>query len=231
VVILGIANALDLSIRYFSAPPSRVNILNFSPYTPEDISRILIARLELTPTLIVPVAVEMCARKVSAVGDLRKALEIMRESVTLAETSGAERVELAHVTQAMERIFGSTVRTTSRNAQLVSELNLHQKLLLVTLYRLLKDSVTLKPTVQSLFERYTSTVRTHRIIDAVGRSEFNDLVANTESMGVISLVAAGKRARNSGPATPDTKVLLSLPLEDVKQGLSDNTILRQMLIL
>lgn len=237
LIIIGIANALDLSIRYFSTPPSEVEILNFAPYSVEDIARILIARLELAnaqssenrASLISPMAIEICARKVSSVTDLRKALEIMREGLTIAEQAAASTVEIEHVTQAMERIFGSTVRTTSRNAQLISELNLHQKLLMATLYRLLKDSPTLKPTVQTLLERYSAAVRVHRIIDAVGRSEFNDLVANTESMGVIALVAAGKKSKNSGPASPDTKVILSLPLDDVRVGLSDNPVLAQML--
>jgi Cdc6-like AAA superfamily ATPase len=240
VTIIGIANALDLSIRYFNAPPSEVVVLNFAPYSPEDIARILMARLELANAtagqenqhsgIISNVAIEMCARKVSAVGDLRKALEIMREAITLAEKDAAPRVDMSHVTRAIERVFGATVRTTSRHAQLIGELNLHQKLLLATLFRLCKESPSLKPTVQLLFDRYTFSVRAHRIIDAVGRSEFHDLIANAESMGVIALIAPGKRLRSStGAVTPDTKVLLSIPADDVSAGLSNNPVLQALL--
>lgn len=263
MVIIGIANALDLSIRYCSSvPPEQVSILNFTPYSPEDISRILMARMELAneallhqqendaagsnnptrPSLISPQAVEICARKVSAVGDLRQALEIMREAISLAEGQDPQgRVEIPHVARAIERAFGSAVRTTSRHTQLIDELNLHQKLLLATLHRLVRDSATLRPTIHSLYDSYAANVRLHRIIDAVGRSEFHDLVANSESMGVISLIAPGRRKASRGGAgaggggdassalLPDTKVLLALPLEDVATGLSSNPVLQQLL--
>lgn len=313
LLVIGIANAIDLSIRHIGAPLEQVQVLNFAPYSVEDIVRILIARAELVARevegvtegkqgnslavtsihaplpggswqqLIVPVAIEMCARKVSSVSDLRKALEIMRDAISLAEKeagmsalSGGSCPEednatittrkflpitLAHVTRAMDRIFGSTVRTASRHVQMIQDLNLHQKLLLATLHRLLRDSLNfggsvsnngeggnsmgnggnttnvnpsssapLKPTVQSLFDRYTASARSYRIIDAVGRSEFNDLVANTESMGIISLIAPGKRRKGTGGAvSSDSRVLLSLPLEDVHTGLCTNPVLASLL--
>lgn len=249
VIVIGIANSLDLSIKYCQQGSEQGSVLNFAPYSPEDIARILMARLELANAyqqenktnreteIISSMAIEICARKVSAVGDLRRALEIMQDALGIAarehkDHKGA-KVEIKHVVMAMERVFGTTVRTASRHAQLISELNLHQKLLLAPLCRLLKDSPTTRPTVQSLFELYTVGVRTHRIIDAVSRSEFNDLVANSESMGVISLVAPGKRAGNKvamgGAVQAETKVLLAVPLEDAVTGLSDNPVLKKLL--
>lgn len=313
LLIIGIANALDLSIRHISTPLEQVQVLKFAPYSVEDIVRILIARAELVARegqvmngeesenfpfspinapsvaggswqhLIAPVAIEMCARKVSSVSDLRKALEVMRDAISLAEKeagTGALNescakdtnpshfirkflpITLAHVTQAMDRIFGSAVRTASRHVQMIQDLNLHQKLLLATLYHLLRDSLEssggssnhgegdnpsttngngngdvnpspaalLKPTVQCLFDRYTVSARSNRIIDAVGRSEFNDLIANTESMGIIALIAPGKRRKDAGGAVlSDSRVLLSLPLEDVYAGLSTNPVLASLL--
>lgn len=250
VSIIGIANALDLSIKYFSMSPSQIAVLNFSPYSAEDISRILVARLELANALasksqggsdasdallIGPAAIEMCARKASIVGDLRKALEIMREAITLAQKQAAAtlqlvKVDIKFVAQALDRIFGTTVRTSSRHAQLIQELNLHQKLLLAILHRLLRDSPTLRPTIQSLFDIYSVAVKTHRIVDGVTRSEFNDLIVNAESMGIFGLFAPGKRSKSTlGMVSADSKVGLCIPLEDIAGGLSDNALIRQLL--
>jgi cell division control protein 6 len=72
--------------------------LNFNPYTVNDIISILNERLqeattsngkdatEETTPLIQRTAIELCARKVaSATGDLRKAIDVFRQAIELAE--------------------------------------------------------------------------------------------------------------------------------------------------
>lgn len=254
--VIGIANSIDLTIKRFASSSElneRVAVLNFSPYSPEDIARILMARMELTAQtsrtpLIAPVAIELCSRKVSAVGDLRKALEIMRDAIGLAEkdhfqtkiTRSADndksmitQVTIKHVAAAMEKIFGVTQRTRSRHSQIISNLNLHQKLLLANLYLLLHQDPTHKPTVHLLFDRYASLIRQHRIVESVSRSEFGDLLSNAESMGILSLIAPGKRAKtktvDSVSAISNHQVVLSIPLDDVEHGLSENHLFKQII--
>lgn len=265
--VIGIANSLDMTIKHLTSASNLIEVINFSPYSPEDISRILMARLEMVTTrqvaygetdenlrspmsIISPVAVEMCARKVSSVGDLRKALEIMRDAINLAEKEHSNtrpeasthpiqspmfvQVSIKHVVVAMEKIFGTTARTKSRHTQMINELNLHQKLLLTTLYRLLQDSAGLKPSVNILYDRYSALLRQHPIVELVSRSEFGDLVSNAESMGILSTIAPGKRVKgralDSVASSGDFQVVLSIPLEDVQHGLSDNHLFKKLIL-
>ena len=87
VDVIGIANALDLTDRILPRLQSHVKcrpkLLHFPPYTKDQIVTILQERLgsnsEGTQTVVDPMAVQFCARKVSAVhGDLRKALDVCR---------------------------------------------------------------------------------------------------------------------------------------------------------
>ena len=87
VYVIGIANALDLTDRILprlqSHTKCRPQLLHFPPFTKDQIVAILQQRLgsnsEGTRTVVDPMAVQFCARKVAAVhGDLRKALDVCR---------------------------------------------------------------------------------------------------------------------------------------------------------
>ncbi|KAI9595307.1 P-loop containing nucleoside triphosphate hydrolase protein [Syncephalis fuscata] len=103
LVLVGIANALDLTERFLPllcAKNCEPQLLNFNPYSVNDIIGILNERLQeatqstdKTATeksdkslLIQRTAIELCARKVaSATGDLRKAMDVFRQAIELAE--------------------------------------------------------------------------------------------------------------------------------------------------
>ena len=83
----GIANALDLTDRILPRLQSHSeccpDLLHFPPYTKDQIVTILQQRLQSScadsGTIVDPMAVQFCARKVAAVhGDMRKALDICR---------------------------------------------------------------------------------------------------------------------------------------------------------
>ena len=87
LLLIGIANALDLTDRILPRLQSHVRcrpqLLHFPPYSKDQIVTILQGRITgecgETQTVIDPMAVQFCARKVAAVhGDLRKALDICR---------------------------------------------------------------------------------------------------------------------------------------------------------
>ncbi|KLJ09235.1 hypothetical protein EMPG_15343 [Blastomyces silverae] len=107
LVLIGIANALDLTDRFLPRLKSKNMkplLLPFLPYTASQIAGIISTRLRsLLPTSIParttattvpedftpflhPAAIQLCARKVaSQTGDLRKAFDIIRRTIDLVE--------------------------------------------------------------------------------------------------------------------------------------------------
>lgn len=99
LILIGIANALDLTDRFLPRLKARnlkPHLLPFLPYTSGQIKNIITSRLRtLLPTdstspehvpFIHPAAIDLCSRKVAGqTGDLRKALDICRRAIDLIE--------------------------------------------------------------------------------------------------------------------------------------------------
>ncbi|KAJ4855213.1 AAA domain-containing protein [Trichoderma breve] len=107
LMLLGIANALDLTDRFLPRLKSKnlkPELLPFLPYTAAQVKNIIITRLKsLMPEgkeayvpFIHPAAIELCSRKVSSqTGDLRKAFEICRRALDLVEAETRSKHEEA----------------------------------------------------------------------------------------------------------------------------------------
>ncbi|KAJ4296505.1 Origin recognition complex, subunit 1 [Kalmusia sp. IMI 367209] len=96
LIVLAVANTMDLPERTLSNKiSSRLGLtrITFSGYTHDQLMQIIQSRLEGVPGNIVnPDAVQFAARKVAAVsGDARRALDICRRAVEIAETEAAAR--------------------------------------------------------------------------------------------------------------------------------------------
>ncbi|PSR97484.1 P-loop containing nucleoside triphosphate hydrolase protein [Coniella lustricola] len=98
LLLVGIANALDLTDRFLPRLKSRnlkPELLPFLPYTAAQVKAIITKRLRsLLPDkadsnyipFFHPAAIELCSRKISSqTGDLRKAFEICRRALDLVE--------------------------------------------------------------------------------------------------------------------------------------------------
>lgn len=100
LVLIGIANALDLTDRFLprlKARNLRPKLLPFLPYTAPQVASVITAKLQaLSPVtqdrrpdyvpFVHPTAILFCAKKVaSQTGDLRKAFDIIHRSLTLVE--------------------------------------------------------------------------------------------------------------------------------------------------
>lgn len=99
LLLVGIANALDLTDRFLPRLKSRnlkPELLPFLPYTAAQVKNIITKRLKtLLPSdkatsdfipFFHPAAIELCSRKVSSqTGDLRKAFEVCRRALDLVE--------------------------------------------------------------------------------------------------------------------------------------------------
>lgn len=109
LVLIGIANALDLTDRFLprlKARNFRPQLLPFLPYTAPQIKTVIIVRLKSlipadssTPDYVPflhPAAIELCSRKVSSqTGDLRKAFDICRRAIDLVEAETKLKYEEA----------------------------------------------------------------------------------------------------------------------------------------
>lgn len=109
LVLVGIANALDLTDRFLPRLKARnlkPQLLPFLPYTASQIKTVITMRLKsllpedsTNPTYVPflhPAAIELCSRKVSSqTGDLRKAFDICRRAVDLIEIETKQKHEQA----------------------------------------------------------------------------------------------------------------------------------------
>ncbi|OAA82115.1 cell division control protein Cdc6 [Akanthomyces lecanii RCEF 1005] len=105
LLLVGIANALDLTDRFLPRLKSKnlkPELLPFLPYTAAQVKNIITTRLKsLMPEgkdnyvpFIHPAAIELCSRKVSSqTGDLRKAFEICRRALDLIENETRSKHE------------------------------------------------------------------------------------------------------------------------------------------
>ena len=116
LVLVGIANALDLTDRFLprlKAKNLKPELLPFLPYNAAQIKNIITTRLKsLMPAgndsyvpFIHPAAIELCSRKVSSqTGDLRKAFEICRRALDLIESQTRSK----HEDEARETLLQAT---------------------------------------------------------------------------------------------------------------------------
>ncbi|RYP81328.1 hypothetical protein DL769_002057 [Monosporascus sp. CRB-8-3] len=130
LVLIGIANALDLTDRFLPRLKSRnlrPELLPFLPYSAAQIKEIITTRLKsLVPDgsplpFIHPAAIELCSRKVSSqTGDLRRAFEICRRALDLVEMETKQK----HEAEVKEKILLATPsrKPLGENANLSSPL-------------------------------------------------------------------------------------------------------------
>jgi cell division control protein 6 len=116
LILIGIANALDLTDRFLprlKARSLKPQLLPFLPYTACHIKQIITTRLKsLVPAdsstpdyvpFLHPAAIELCSRKVSSqTGDLRKAFDICRRAIDLVEAETKQKHEQALNEQMLE---------------------------------------------------------------------------------------------------------------------------------
>ncbi|KAF8863373.1 cell division control protein Cdc6 [Acephala macrosclerotiorum] len=109
LILIGIANALDLTDRFLPRLKARnlkPQLLPFLPYDATQIKTVITTRLKSlvpadspTPEYIPflhPAAIELCSRKVSSqTGDLRKAFDICRRAIDMIEAETKQKHEAA----------------------------------------------------------------------------------------------------------------------------------------
>lgn len=116
LVLIGIANALDLTDRFLPRLKARnlkPQLLPFLPYTAPQIASVITAKLKTlsqAPTaahpddlpFLHPTAIQFCAKKVaSQTGDLRKAFDIISQTIDLVEGETKQKLQATLASHAL----------------------------------------------------------------------------------------------------------------------------------
>ncbi|CAH2302239.1 cell division control 6 homolog [Pelobates cultripes] len=246
MVLIGIANALDLTDRILprlqAHPHCRPQLLNFSPYTKDQIATILQDRLAQVSgdQVLDNAAIQFCARKVSAVsGDARKALDICRRAVEIVESDVRsqtvlkplseclspkkamcpvpKKVSLPHISRVISDVYGDKMVANGGSAETFP---LQQKLVVCALLLMTQHSKIKEVTLGKLHEAYSKVCRKQQM-PAVGQSECLSLCQLLETRGILGL----KKAKE----TRLTKVSLKIEEKDVEHAFKDKALIGNVL--
>ncbi|KAM4844439.1 cell division control protein 6 homolog isoform 1-T2 [Thomomys bottae] len=245
LVLIGVANTLDLTDRILPRLEAREKckpqLLNFPPYTRNQIATILQDRLNLVSRdqVLDNAAIQFCARKVSAVsGDVRKALDVCRRAIEIVESdvksqtilkplseckSPSEspvpkRVGLAHIAQVISEVDGNRMTLSHSGAQ--ESLPLQQKILVCSLLLLTRQLKIKEVTLGKLYEAYSTVCRKQQL-GAVDQSECLSLSGLLESRGILGL--------KKNKETRFTKVSLKIEENEIEHALKDKALVGNIL--
>uniref|UniRef100_A0A8D2LDY7 Cell division control protein n=1 Tax=Varanus komodoensis TaxID=61221 RepID=A0A8D2LDY7_VARKO len=239
VILIGIANALDLTDRILprlhARPKCKPQLLNFLPYDKEQLATILQERLKQVSgeQVLDNAAIQFCARKVSAIsGDARKALDICRRAIEIVESDVKsqtvlkllpalvpKQVGLLHVSRVISDVYGDRMAAQGSCGG-ADSFPLQQKILVCSLLLLTKQQKVKEVTMGKLHEAYSRVCRKQQMV-AVDQSECLSLSTLLDSRGIVAL----KKAKE--PRL--TKVFLKIEEKDVEQALKDKVLVGSIL--
>ncbi|XP_019661199.1 cell division control protein 6 homolog isoform X2 [Ailuropoda melanoleuca] len=232
LVLIGIANTLDLTDRILPRLQAREKckprLLNFPPYTKNQIAAILQDRLDLVSRAQVldNAAIQFCARKVSALsGDVRKALDVCRRAIEIVESDVKsqtvlkplsecrlpseslvpKRVGLIHISQVISEVDGNRMTLSKEGAQ--DSFPLQQKILVCSLLLLTRQLKIKEVTLGK--------------VAAVDQSECLSLSGLLEARGILGL--------KKNKETRFTKVCLKIEEKEVEHALKDKALIGNIL--
>nr|XP_056719239.1 cell division control protein 6 homolog [Euleptes europaea] len=251
LILIGIANALDLTDRILprlqARPKCRPQLLNFPPYSKDQLAFILEERLKQVSgeQVLDRAAIQFCARKVSAVsGDARKALDICRRAIEIVESDVKsqtvlkplsdckssskpatdspvpKRVGLLHISQVVSEVYGNRMAAGNSCGD-ADSFPLQQKILVCSLLLLAKQQKAKEVTLGKLHEAYSKVCRKQQV-GALDQSECLSLSSLLESRGILGL----KKAKD----VRLTKVFLKIEEKDIEHALKDSVLVGSILV-
>ncbi|KAI5641575.1 AAA domain-containing protein [Phthorimaea operculella] len=216
IVLIGIANALDLTERTLPRLQARCSLrpqtLHFAPYTKEQIINIFTRVLasEDKSNVFSPVALQMLAAKIAAVsGDMRRALDIGRRVIELAKRSkfaenkcvdtmlqqSTVTVELKQVLEVLNDVYGGSRKIET---DVDEGFPMQQKLILCTLMLMLTKGKNRDIMLGKLHDVY-KRVAAARNIAPLDLSEVASACSLLEARGAVRVwgtgAARGRRLR------------------------------------
>ncbi|RSM18635.1 hypothetical protein CDV31_002564 [Fusarium ambrosium] len=256
LIVLAVANTMDLPERTLSNKiSSRLGLtrITFPGYNHEQLMKIIQSRLEGVPGNIVdPDAIQFASRKVAAVsGDARRALDICRRAVELAEadapadpTTPSKRERLAESQgqpRGVGRVTIATIKkaineaTTNPVQQHLRSLPLMSKLLMAALMMRIRRTGLAETTFgETLDEIHRASLRAPSALPGMAAVLNNGLkgtqVGAMRPMtrpghihtAALELVAAGLINLEAQRAERSSKLRLSIADDEVKMALRDD---------
>ncbi|KAM0339819.1 hypothetical protein ACHAPU_010772 [Fusarium lateritium] len=253
LIVLAVANTMDLPERTLSNKiSSRLGLtrITFPGYNHEQLMRIIQSRLEGVPGNIVdPDAIQFASRKVAAVsGDARRALDICRRAVELAEadapsdpTTPSKRDTQAQQPRGSGRVTIATIKkaineaTTNPIQQHLRSLPLMSKLIMAALLLRIRRTGLAETTFgETLDEIHRAGLRAPAALPGVA-AVLNNGLKGTNMGGqrpmtrpghihtaALELVAAGLINLEAQRAERSSKLRLSIADDEVKMALRDD---------
>lgn len=265
LTLMGIANALDLTDRVLPRLKTKGRIcpeeLTFPAYTREEIQAIINARLgslagvfpadggagdNATTTIITPGAVRFLAAKISALsGDVRKALDVCRRSIELAEVawrkqtilcsspssnassellrSSFKPIDVPQILKILNEIYCSSAATASLTES-NSDLPLQQKIIVACL--LLMTSYGKFPvkevSLSKLHETYAKLCK-KRSMKGLCMAEFAGLCSLLDARGFFTA------RKVCSKVAKETRISLRIDEDEVQAALKDKALLSGIL--
>lgn len=224
LVILGIANTLDLPERLLPKIASRLgsNKVVFKPYAAEQLERIVLARLEDAgpPGAVIPfeaVAIALASRKVASIsGDARRVLELCRRAAELAESRGgdkdAAKVLMNDIKDAQHEMFQSP------HMRMLEAASRHDRIFLAALLMETRRSGVTTVSTTHVMRTHEQLCRTHgEPLPPAGAAAA--IACRLASSGLLLADPGRKRAAQ--------RVCLNIPVEDVVYALKDERRLQE----
>jgi cell division control protein 6 len=228
LILIGIANQLDLTTKFLPRLQTK-NVepiyIRFEPYKVPEITAIITDRLiglqdpivdqngKILIPVMHPMAVEMAARKLAGTGDVRKALDVCRHAIEMAQSRGM-KVTVKEVLQAASEMLGSPIINR------LKEVPMQSKLVLVIVVLMIQSNKEL--TVENMERCYRLVCKTKKI-GKLDQSEFFDVVYQLEAMGFIHL-----QSKKKGGYT-DVRAILNVNTEDVLKSVASVAVLEEIL--
>ncbi|KAF5690011.1 origin recognition complex subunit 1 [Fusarium denticulatum] len=252
LIVLAVANTMDLPERTLSNKiSSRLGLtrITFPGYNHEQLMKIIQSRLEGVPGNIVdPDAIQFASRKVAAVsGDARRALDICRRAVELAEADapsdpatpskrysqtqpkGSGRVTIATIKKAINEATTNPIQQHLRSLPLMSKL-----VMAALLLRIRRTGLVETTFGHTLDEIHRACLRAPAALPGVAAVLDNGLkgtqIGSQRPMtrpghihtAALELVAAGLINLEAQRAERSSKLRLSIADDEVKMALRDD---------
>lgn len=219
--IIGVSN--DLHFKELLDPRVLSSLseeeLVFHPYTALELVDILLERAEKAfyPGAVTTEAITLCAALAAQEhGDARRAIDLLRVAAEICERSGDSRVEEKHVRLAQNII------EKGRVFEALSTLPLHSKLVLTSLYLLVRNdsAATFSGDLYEAYREVCSLIG----VEPLSSRRVSSLVSELDMLGVIhsEIVNMGRYGRTR-------KITIVTPLDEVEQVVRSDDLLKSIL--
>lgn len=202
-----ITTSRDQSFLYRLDPPTRStflhNVLNLSNYTPEQLEDIMNKRIPeaFRPAAVDPETVALIAEIAGRSGNARFALELLWKAGLIADRDNSDVVLPEHAREAKADVYPEIKR------EVLDELQLHEKLLLLGLARRMKVKKQAYVLTGEAEESYRA------VCEEYGEKSFShtkiwEKLKRLEGLGLVGLRLSGpgQRGRTTKISIPDVPV-------------------------